>query len=125
MKSSVVTIAFDAVPEADGFVVATKTPLPANLGNDGIDIVRHVLHVEPGRDPKSIPGVIQVVVDGNKVDWIPDQIALLWPHGSQYVLEAEWLDADGTFRRTKIIDVPTGITPIATNIVGHLWAGDA
>lgn len=128
MRSSIVTVRADSVPTGSGFVLATKPdlPLPANL-DPAFPYARHVLHVEPGRDPSTVEGVVQVIVDGNQVNWNPAAVAALWPNGSKYVLEAEYLtegELGPEHRRCKVIELADGVTPTATNLVPHSWAGD-
>lgn len=121
LRSSVYTVPADALPEMVGYVLGTRSdlPLPAD---EQFDFPRHVLHTAPGVPPPA--NVAQVIVDGSQTPWLPEEVGVGWPNGSRYVLEATWLDESGAMQRTKMVDVPAGITPLETNIVPHMWAGD-
>ncbi|MGQ0816370.1 MAG: hypothetical protein ACT4O1_18225 [Gemmatimonadota bacterium] len=117
------TVRADTLPQDEvGWVLATRRDLPLPAGLDPLyPFERHVLHVEPGRDPNEFSPV-QLIVDGNVTDWNPAVITALWPN-SAYVLEAEY-ELGGDLGRCKVVEVPLGATVLATNIVSHKWMGD-
>jgi hypothetical protein len=41
-----------------------------------------------------------------------------------YILEAEYLDAEGAYVRCKMVDLPTGVTVLNTDIPPHAFLGE-
>ena len=86
---------------------------------------RIVLHAAPGVPP--LDGM-EVIVDGSRREWTPDEVLIAYPDAGPLVLEAEWEETgpDGeTFvRRGKMAEVPSGVTPLRTGLLPHLWMGE-
>jgi hypothetical protein len=102
-----------------GYVRVTNTPIPPEV--TGTVNSWDVIHCAEGTEPPT--NVVAIVVRGHNTPWNAEAVALGWPNGHPYVMEATWPEGDN-IRRGKMIEVPEGKTPIETLLVPHEWAGD-
>lgn len=102
-----------------GYVRVTHPTLP--LVATETEPERHCVHGAEGLPILSF--AYSGAINGSVTPWKVQDLLLSRPNDAARILEAIYIN-NGSLVRCKVVQLPNGVTPIETNLVPHLWAGE-